>query len=551
MVFDGPDTLDDPTRVPIAAESPVQIGYKFRADLLHHASVLNSWNTLRLNNYQKPALRASIANKQDTLNHYNYFFSPEFLEDDDREIVLNDKYLDKDLPPAIILNEGTPPFQKTYSYQPGMIREFKLQDIRNNHHLLMYCDLLLKEYRTGDTSVPLSSICDNNALNFKIRFSEGLEKIEECDPWILFDTAETELKTVTIPGDMEPVRNVRIIDERIRDNFILREMAPTGTSTNTYVYHEEDEIVNEFYLPETVRKVTTEGETVDFPALPIMKDATTLADPSDITVLINGIETSGLIQDLDPLTGYIELYPQGDLSMIEYVTLTQLQIDQRYVVLEGLPTDNENVALNVLYGPPQAYGLDFVVSENILFLERPFRDLLSPGDILIIKYSSQALRNRDLTFIYNIKSTGIVSVLNLENSRVFDSDYVFPGYCYDGFLMKTQIIEPEYVNFLSDQGKGIKFMYLNKDTYQVEEHVFSGPVFESYVPSEDEISAIESFPNARIRITDPLRQTNPLKTLPNYAFFNGDAIRIRKKIIRELMPDRTFRTMEIEEALPV
>jgi hypothetical protein len=356
---------------------------------------------------------------------------------------------------------------------------------------------------------------------------------------------------VTIPGDLEPVRNVRILGELIRDNFILREMAPTGTSTNTYVYHEEDEIVNSFYLPEFVRKTTTEGETVDFPALPIMKDATTLADPSDVTVLINGVETFGLIQDLDPLTGYIELYPQGDVNFVEYVTLTQQNIDQRYVTLEGLPVNNENVALNVLYGPTQAYGSDFVVAENILFLEQPFRSLLVPGDVLIIKYSSQSLRNRDLTFIYNILSEGDITVIDYDRSRVFDSDYVFPGYCFDGFQQEIQITDPEYVNFVSDYGKGIKFMYLNKETYQVEEHVFSGPVFETYDPSEDEISAIESFPYALVRITDPLKQSDPLSTLPNYGFLNDPAIRIRKKHLKELLPDRTFRSIEILEALPV
>ena len=55
MVFDGPVTTEDPSRVPVDTMVPIQIGYKFRADLLHHASVLNSFDTLLLNNYQKPA----------------------------------------------------------------------------------------------------------------------------------------------------------------------------------------------------------------------------------------------------------------------------------------------------------------------------------------------------------------------------------------------------------------------------------------------------------------------------------------------------------------
>jgi hypothetical protein len=139
----------------------------------------------------------------------------------------------------------------------------------------------------------------------------------------------------------------------------------------------------------------------------------------------------------------------------------------------------------------------------------------------------------------------------MSRSRVFDSDYVFAGYCYDGFEMGVTIDEPEYVNFLSDYGKGIKFVYLNKDTYQIEEHVFSGPVFETYNAFEDEISSTESFPDALVRIMSPLSQVDPLKTLPNYDFLNDPAIRIRKKTLRELLPDRTYRSLQIVEALPV
>ena len=337
---------------PIA--TPLLLGYKFRADLLEHASVLNSgvWNeetyswegsTLLLNNYQKPATRASFANQQDSLNHYNYFFSPEFLSDPNPKKILNDQYLDQNIncdadftsngvpqgypvgstEAVLQLHAGTPPFQKTYSYQPQMIEHRKLKDVRMHHHPLMYADLLIKETTiSGDPEVAMSSICDSAPIGIGLGFKDGPVTINECEPWLIMD------------------------------------------------------------------------------------------DPDSI----------------------------------------------------------------------------------------------------------------------------------------LDDVYVFPEFCYNGYKMDATTFYQEYINFLSDYGDGITFKYLNKDTYEVEEHTFSGPVFETYDADQDEVSAIESFPNALIRITKPL---NPLTILEDYKFLQDPAIRIRKKTLRELLPDRTFRTFKLYEALPV
>lgn len=551
MVFDGPVTSDDPARVPIAPPQPVQVGYKFRADLLHHASVLNSPDTLLLNNYQKPAKRASIVNRQDNLNHYNYFFSPEFLEDDDPDIVLNDKYLDKDIPPALTLNAGTPPFQKTYAYQPGMIREEKLQDIRQNHRLLMYCDLLLKEYRSGDEAVQLSSICDNSPMNFAVRFKEQIPPIEECDPWMLFDTAVTMTETVSIPSNTVPGHNLRILNQDLRDNFILRDMTSTGTSDTTYTYYEHNNNTTSLYLPDTTRCMTLDGQMVNFPALPVMRDATTYATASDVALYVDGVLTPGLIQSLDATTGHVLLYPQPDVPVVDNYIITQQDIDNRYLSLSRWPSDSTEVVLKQ-YCVPLVYGSDYVVLEDVVYLEPALIPNLYPGATLVAEYETPALTDRKLEFAYQILSTGTIEVLDLERSRVFDSIDVFAGQCYDGF--ESTLVwdpQPEYANFLSDYGKGIKQVYLNKDTHQLEEHVFSGPVFETYCAVEDEISSMDSFPDALIRVMGPLSQKDPLQILPNYDFLNNDAIRIRKKTLRELLPNRTFRTMEILEALPV
>jgi hypothetical protein len=227
-----------------------------------------------------------------------------------------------------------------------------------------------------------------------------------------------------------------------------------------------------FYLPETiVYRPSPDSDTINFPALPVVKDYATLATPADVIVKINGTVTPGLISTLDPILGIITF---------------------------------------------------FSAQQNVI-----------------------------IDFIYNIRSTGQFTVFNQDHSRTFDWTQVFPSFCYDGFDERVNLQFNEYVNFVSDYGAGIKFTYFNKDTYQIEEHVFSGPVFESYDAHEDEISSPESFPNALVRIRNPLGPVNVLNLMTNYDYLNEPSVRIRKKTLRELLPDRTFRTSKILEVLPV
>ena len=476
MTLDGADGTNDPTVAPAPRNQVLEIGYKFRTDLLHHASVLNSPDTLQLNNYQKPATRASIANRQDTINHFNYFFSPEHLTDPDTDIILNDQYLDKAIDPAIYLREGIPTFQETYGYQPKLIEERKLQDVRKHHHPLMYSDLLLKEFPVGD-SVPLSTICDRGTYSFKIRYKEDLNHIEECESWVLFDTAEIFSQDVTIPSIPKGVINLRVAAKKLRKNFILRETETISAKITSLTYTEQVSSSKQvFQLPGTI-VYQYQGYGIDFPSLPIVKDFYTLADITDIVVKENGV-----------------ILPPYDIHM------------------------NPN------------YSLDAV-----------------DGTVTL----ATAISNEKIEIVYYIRSTATAQIVDPDRSRIFDYNQVMPAGCYDGFAVTVGLRFTEYINFLSDYGSGIKFTYLNKDTYQVEEHVFTGPVFETFDPHEDEITTPDSFPNALIRIRNPINPTNPLNTLTNYNFINDSSIRIRKKTIRELLPDRTFRTFKISEALPV
>lgn len=547
LVLDG--VLNDSSgSAPISQTSSREIGYRYRAYLLHHTSVLNSPDTFRLNNYQKPALRASLANQQHSLNHLNLFFSPEFLTDTSQNIVLDDKYLENGLDPVLKLKEGTPPFQKTFSYHPGLVYDRNLLDIRQHRHPLMYADLLLKEFRDDGDSVPLSSICDSEPYTFKIRFTEELEPLKECDPWILTDTVKYDSIQIELPGERTGVPNLRVSSKKLRDNFILRETSSTGLFQITYTTDIPDETNDpEFYLPETTEQSTDYG-LVDFPSLPILKNPTTYADASDVEVIINGMSLTGVIQSFNPVTGYIKLHLPSFL-MFEHVVLTQEQIDNGGMYLSSVYLrDPDNVTLSIVSGTGQVPDSDFYVFEGeLIWRGSGLEDLLAAGDELEIIYDTSP----PVTFKYNVSNETVIQVINSYYSRILDDDYVFGSACPDPIQMNVNARFNEYVNYLDDYSSGIKIVYFNKDTFQVEEHVFSGPVFESYESSEDEISSPDSFPNAKVRIQTSTHTGNPLQHLNSYSFINDTAVKFRKKTFRELLPDRTFRTMKIMEMMPV
>jgi hypothetical protein len=465
FVFDG--TYGDSSGIyPVPKFDSVQIGYRFRTYLLHHSSVLNSPDTLLLNNYQKPALRASLINQQDSVSHFNIFFSPEFLDDTNQSIVLNDKYLENGLDPVLKLNPGTPPFQKTFSYQPGLVYHRKLQDIRAHRHPLLYSDMLLKEFIEGDVYTNLSSICDSAGLSFKIRIEEDIPSLQECPEWILFDTVQVDTTSVTIPGERTAVPNLRVVDKKLRHNFILRETEDLGVLLVSYTTQTPaDSTQTVFNLPETVELDVEGVGIIDFPALPVMKDATTLADASDVSVTIGGSPVTVL--SIDPVDGV--------------VTTATSAIDSEVVIS------------------------------------------------------------------YKIQNTRNVEVINENYSRITDNDYLFASLCPDPIQSESDLRFNEYFNFLTDYSEGIKLVFLNKTTYQIEEHVFSGPVFEIYDPSLDELSSPEAFPNALIRLPEPPHAFNPLQVSQNYTFINDPIVRFKKKVFKELLPDRTFRTLHITE----
>lgn len=547
LVFDGAVGDGTSSSTPLI---PLEIGYRYRSYLLHHSSVWNSPDTLKLNNYQKPVFRASLANKQDSLNHRNLFFSGEFLDDTSSPIILNDQYLENGLDPVLKLNEGTPTFQETFSFHPDLIYSNKLQDIREHHNLLLYSDLLLKEFETSGASVPLSSICDSENYTFKIRFSEELDPIEECDPWILFDTVDTTNVTITIPGTVGSIPNVRVDGQTLRDTLILRAYGYAGYADTTYTtITPSDSTQTVFQLPETIQYESPEYGWINFPSLPVMKDNTNLADVDDVTVTVNGDPAT--VKSVDPVTGVVEIYAFPDEVVFENRTLTSTEIGKGFLDLGYVPLNN-NIAMNIIHGPSQYQDEDFyILGTRLFWLSGPLDGKLSAGDVVRVGYLTNKLLNATVSISYRIQNSRSVDVIDSEYSRIMDYKYVFGGACPDPVVMEVGLLYNEYANFLDDYSEGIRLRFLNKDTYQVEDHVFSGPVFEIYDASEDEIGSPESFPNALVRVPNPWVAENPLESLPDYGFLNDDMVRFRKKTYKELLPDRSFRVFEIMEMMSI
>jgi len=87
----------------------LKYGYRYRSFDLTSSSVLNS-DTLLLNGYTVPSERGSFKGSGGNLNEARTAFSPEYLTDTGKTVVLNDKYLHNNLDPYTKLNPGVPLF---------------------------------------------------------------------------------------------------------------------------------------------------------------------------------------------------------------------------------------------------------------------------------------------------------------------------------------------------------------------------------------------------------------------------------------------------------
>jgi len=181
-------------------EELLKIGYRYRVFNLSNSSVLNSEETFRLNEYDKYTHKASFKNHGHVLNEFNLMFSPEYLEDTDKNIILNDKYLYKDIPAATIMQPGVPLFVETFTddghfkvahpaieedtYDPdfpggvdlpasfsiidpdksGLVDHNRVCAYEDNLKINLHSDLKIVEFPNGGFDAPLSSIDEGGSV---------------------------------------------------------------------------------------------------------------------------------------------------------------------------------------------------------------------------------------------------------------------------------------------------------------------------------------------------------------------------------------------------
>lgn len=230
----------------------LKYGYRYRAFDLTASAVLNS-ETLLLNSYEKPSQRGSFAGNLGNLNQSNVVFSPEFLTDTDKNVILNDRYLQKDLDPYTKLYPGTPLFIDSQSddghyrlfdvadehpsYDPDIEGGHDLQggftiidpdnagiidlnpvcDVEDNGRVTLYSDLKVVRSDNGGYDAPLSTINEgDNSLPIKTAMVERYypnreQRVNDYLDYI--NQVPSEFKT----GELTFLRGSDIVKSRLQN----------------------------------------------------------------------------------------------------------------------------------------------------------------------------------------------------------------------------------------------------------------------------------------------------------------------------------------------
>ncbi|MBD3260080.1 MAG: hypothetical protein GF334_00075 [Candidatus Altiarchaeales archaeon] len=244
-----------------------KIGYRYRAFTLSNTPTFNS-ETLSLNESEKQGLRASLGQYGSKLNEFDLMFSPEFLTDTDKNVILNDKYLQKNLPAVTELQPGVPPFVKTHtddghyklSYHAdetdtydanleggqdlagsftiidpdnsGIIDYNNVCEFEDKKNIQLYADLKLVEQDNGGYDATLSSICDaGEAIPFRTTMIEQYypnRELRLTDYLDFINQVPTEYKTGSIKVLVESAivksRTTNFLALRVGDTFTVKDV---------------------------------------------------------------------------------------------------------------------------------------------------------------------------------------------------------------------------------------------------------------------------------------------------------------------------------------
>lgn len=187
---------------------PAKYGYRYRAFDLGSSSVWDSEDTFRTDDYTIPSVKGSYAGTHSKLSNYRLVFSPEYLYDTNKNVVLDDKYLTNHLVALTQLGKGTPPFYRSFTslgqfiyqtpveptastYQSalpgafdvaaglsinatasGLIEYVPLPEAVEKERLKVLAGLLEHVDVTGDETIEISSICEDRGMSLNLNIDE-------------------------------------------------------------------------------------------------------------------------------------------------------------------------------------------------------------------------------------------------------------------------------------------------------------------------------------------------------------------------------------------
>lgn len=543
------------------SEQVLKIGYRWRAFDLSASSVFNSRDTLVANGIKKEFNKATIKNSPNRLNLSKVVFSPEHLIDKSKSLVLNDFYLENDLPANLELHRGTPPFIKTFTdsgnfsanieveetestyiegtdlqasitilsskEENGLIEYNGLSSFRGNKKLSMYSGLKIVEKNDGGIDVPISTLCDDRNMSTALGFSE-----------VYFP--DRELRT---------------------DNYL--DYNRFGT---VVLFSGIAKFING---SDTIKSVGTDwsgvsvGNIFNIPSLNLSFEVLEVLNKSTIRLSLNFSDLSG---------------PYGYEIVTEPAATPEVNLNKvtRRLVLDSSEfffpdPDPDPTPINPGYNSDPIYdGYPVDIPTSTDYRKRNASKLYKQDQILDFDQVSYTIAGPNVSQVNPIGTVsnpgvaGLSSVGSISRSweefvegfggglnaigmafGTSDSEVLYRvrwrNWDQDISTVSLGTIEENNIGIMDDLGEGIKKFYWNVSTQHLEEHLFFGSVIETSSLVSSGVLA-SSYPDGLILITNSDDLINP-----NASGLNSINYELRDTIIRELLQDGTFQINIIQE----
>ncbi len=543
------------------SDQVLKIGYRWRAFDLSASSVLNSKDTLVVNGVNKEFNRATIHNSPNRINTSKVIFSPEHLNDKSKSLVLNDLYLDNDLPADLTLHKGIPPFIKTFTdngsfsasvgieesestfkegtdlqasltiladkEENGFIEYNGLSTFRDRKKLSRYSGLRVVEKKDSGIDVPISSLCDDRNMSTALGFSDRYFPDRELrtDNYLDYNRFETvELFSGTA--------------KFIKGSDIIKSLDTDWSGVSVGNTFSIPSLNISFEVLEVINKNTIRLSTV-FSNLSGSYEYSIVIEPSEIPevnlnkvtrkVTVNGSDFYFSDPDPDPTpinpgfsisSGY-DGYPVDDPTSTDYRRRNASKLYKQDQILDydqvSYMVSGPNVSQTNPIGSISNSGTPGISSTGSI--ERSWDEF--------VEGSGGNLESKSISF--GISDSEVLYRVRWRN---WDQDIT---------AVSLGTIEEENISIMDDFGEGIKKFYWNVSTQQLEEHLFFGSVIETSSLVSSLVTA-SSYPDGLILITDPDTLINPAVN-----GLNDSNYQLRDTIIRELLQDGTFQINIIQE----